>query len=494
MKDEMKDIDQLFREKLGASSGKYQAGYWTKMEALLAGNGASALWRNVRNASMLLLVAGILAIDFLVPKETLRYNHKNTAVPATVVQETTIASAAEPVAENQILVTEKTVQGSAAPEQTKITSTNPGKKETAQGSIVKSDKPDEHSSEAIVEEMTISSEENVAQQVEETVAEEIENKAGQTEEVAVASNEDLEANEEKQETEGTESSPVEELAETAVLAAEDEIGPLLAKDAASRFFIGATAYGGSALRMLSSDDGDLVTRKEAEEKAGLYTSTQVHLGYSFGNWSIITGIGQWTQEEKLSYTNQLNGSLPVDNGFWDINSQTITTVDSNWVIAGIYQGYWNYDSTSVTYLDSTYVTQWDTAFGAYDTSMAQYNGAHRLRYIEVPIMASCRLQLNKFDLEFSAGMSFGFYSASSGKSYLNAEQSAVLNSGDQKALFQSPVYSALFGVGIAYPISRHWELLAQAQGRYTMNSVTTPNAWIQRYLQYGLGAGVRFRF
>ena len=57
MKDEMKDIDQLFREKLGASSGKYQADYWTKMEALLAGNGASALWRNVRNAGDAAMVA-----------------------------------------------------------------------------------------------------------------------------------------------------------------------------------------------------------------------------------------------------------------------------------------------------------------------------------------------------------------------------------------------------------------------------------------------------
>jgi hypothetical protein len=77
---------------------------------------------------------------------------------------------------------------------------------------------------------------------------------------------------------------------------------------------------------------------------------------------------------------------------------------------------------------------------------------------------------------------------------LNSEQSAVLSSNEQKSLFQSPVYSALFGVGIAYPISRHWELLAQAQGRYTLNSVTNTTAWSQRYLQYGLGAGVRYRF
>lgn len=248
------------------------------------------------------------------------------------------------------------------------------------------------------------------------------------------------------------------------------------------------------MRMLSSDDNDLEARKESEEKAGLYTSAQIHLGYSFGKWSIMTGIGQWTQEEKLSYTNQLNGSLPVDNGFWDINTQIITTVDSNWVIDGIYQGHWNYDSTSVTYVDSTYITQWDTAFGAYDTAMAAYNGTHRLRYIEVPIMASYRLPLKKFDLELSAGMSFGFYSSSSGKSYLNADQSAVLSSNEQKSLFQSPVYSALLGVGIAYPISRHWELLAQAQGRYTLNSVTNPNTWSQRYLQYVLGAGIRYRF
>jgi hypothetical protein len=287
---------------------------------------------------------------------------------------------------------------------------------------------------------------------------------------------------------------MEEKAETQVMEAEDEIDPLLTKDAASRFFVGAMGYGGSAMRMINSEDSDLEARKEAEEKTGLYTSAQIQLGYSFGNWSIMTGIGQWTQEEKLSYTNQLNGNLPVDNGFWDINSQTITMVDSNWVIDGIYQGHWNYDSTSVTYVDSTYITQWDTAFGAYDTSMAAYNGTHRLRYIEVPIMASYRLPLKKFDLELSAGMSFGFYSSSAGKSYLNAEQSAVLNSGEQKALFQSPVYSALFGVGIAYPISRHWELLAQAQGRYTLNSVTNTTAWSQRYLQYGLGAGVRYRF
>lgn len=490
----MKDIDQLFREKLGASSGKYQAGYWTKMEALLAGQGASALWRNVRNASMLLLLAGIVAIDFFVPKETIRYTPTNTVVQAAEAQEATIATTEEPVAENQILVTEKTAQSSAALEQPKMASTNLGKKETAQVLIIKTDEQYENSSEGIVEETTIASEENIAQHEEETIATAIENEAEQSEEVAIVSNNANEETEEKQETEETESSPVEESVETAALASEEEIDPLLAKDAASRFFIGAMGYGGSAMRMLSSDDSNLVTRKEAEERAGLYTSAQIHLGYSFGKWAITTGIGQWTQEEKLSYTNQLNGNLPVDNGFWDISSQTITTVDSNWIIEGIYQGYWNYDTTSVTYVDSTYITQWDTAFGTYDTSMAAYNGAHRLRYIEVPIMASYRMPLKKFDLEFSAGMSFGFYSTSSGKSYLNAEQSAVLNSGEQKALFQSPVYSALFGVGIAYPIFRHWELLAQAQGRYTLNSVTNPGAWNQRYLQYGLGLGLRYRF
>lgn len=495
MKDEMKDIDQLFREKLGASSGKYQAGYWTKMEALLAGQGASALWRNVRNASMLLLLAGIVAIDFFVPKETLRYNPTNTVVQASEAQETTITAAAEePVAENQILATEEAAQSSAALEQPKMASTNSGKKEADQASIVKSAEPDENSSEASVEEMTIASEENIAQPEEDTIATEIKSETDQTEEVAVASNEAKEATEEKEETEETESALVEESVETPEIAAEDEIDPLLVKDAASRFFIGAMGYGGSAMRMLSSDDNDLEARKESEEKAGLYTSAQIHLGYSFGKWSIMTGIGQWTQEEKLSYTNRLNGSLPVDNGFWDINTQIITTVDSNWVIDGIYQGHWNYDSTSVTYVDSTYITQWDTAFGVYDTSLAAYNGTHRLRYIEVPIMASYRLPLKKFDLELSAGMSFGFYSSSAGKSYLNADQSAVLSSNEQKTLFQSPVYSALFGVGIAYPISRHWELLAQAQGRYTLNSVTNPSAWSQRYLQYGLGAGIRYRF
>ena len=233
-------------------------------------------------------------------------------------------------------------------------------------------------------------------------------------------------------------------------------------------------------------------RNAHETQNGSFTGgLSVQLGYR--NWTLNTGVYQYSIREDVQYPTALDVLKGVDNSHWNVNQNWSYKVDSTWVIDTIYVGHWQVDTNWSVNYDSTFVEQWDsTLVNEENPELAKNNGIKTISYAEVPVIFGRSFKMNKLVLDLQAGMSFGFLTKVEGAQYINQSVTnlATENQVDQ---FNRVVYSGILRVGLRFGLTQNLEAGIYPSLRYTFNSVLKPNYGEQRYLGYGLQFGLYYR-
>jgi hypothetical protein len=213
------------------------------------------------------------------------------------------------------------------------------------------------------------------------------------------------------------------------------------------------------------------------------------------NWLFSTGVYQTTVNEDINYPGTLNVLTGVDNGFWDVQEIWNYSVDSNWVIAGIYQGYWNYDTAwSLTY-DSTYTEQWDSVYTEKeDPDVAANNGRHSMSYIEIPLMAGRSFGGEKLRFEIQAGGAIGILTGTEGSIYINPRLDGLVAPNNHQEQFREWQFNLMLRAGVRYDITPQIQATLFPALRYSLTNALASDGIKQRYLGYGLNIGISYRF
>lgn len=124
---------------------------------------------------------------------------------------------------------------------------------------------------------------------------------------------------------------------------------------------------------------------------------------------------------------------------------------------------------------------------------------NRYRFYDIPVVAGYEVDLADFLFSINGGVAINLMASRSGTIY-NLDQKSKLdlsnNSVEGKSFFRNQVGLSLVGsFGLNYKLSRGLMLLAEPSVRYYLGSVTTDAYPLkQKYLQFGLIAGLRYQF
>ncbi len=206
---------------------------------------------------------------------------------------------------------------------------------------------------------------------------------------------------------------------------------------------------------------------------------ELSLEYHFKpHWGAQIGLSYNHTTESQTY-NYLN---PVHHSYWDYTTSEITVQDRTWFLGG-----WHYYEP---YQDTITDTAWVTKI---DTSSAQLLSEHQIRLIEIPVLLTYNIAVNRWNFQVASGASFGFFAGSSGMVLVDNDN--VQEQSASKKLFNSVQYNYLLRTQVAYSISEHWQLSARPQMKMNLNSMYKSNSsHYQKYLFYGVNAGIIYRF
>jgi len=124
---------------------------------------------------------------------------------------------------------------------------------------------------------------------------------------------------------------------------------------------------------------------------------------------------------------------------------------------------------------------------------------NRYRFYDIPLVAGYEVDLADFLLSVNGGVAINLMTSRSGTIY-NLDKKSKLdlssNSVEGKNYFRNNVGMSLVGsFGLNYKLNRGLMLLAEPSVRYYLGSVTTDAYPLkQKYLQFGLIAGIRYQF
>ena len=128
-----------------------------------------------------------------------------------------------------------------------------------------------------------------------------------------------------------------------------------------------------------------------------------------------------------------------------------------------------------------------------DTSNATLNATNRIKIVEIPLLVTYNLWMDRWSLQLATGASFGFYSGSTGNVIINGDPRSIQNT--KSSLFNSVQYNYLLSAEVGYSISDHWQLSARPQMKMNLNSMyQNDSGWSQKRVYYGINAGLIYRF
>lgn len=212
------------------------------------------------------------------------------------------------------------------------------------------------------------------------------------------------------------------------------------------------------------------------------------------NWGIQVGISYNNMVEEQAHRGLgvINNSYwnEVDNSYWKYQEQQITINDSTWWLGG----WWHYAPYQDTVIDSTYISKHDQVYVTkYDTTAKNFKSEQKIKLIEVPVLISYNFNIERWTFQLASGMSFGFYSNSSGQIIRPGDPVRLENS--SSSLFHNIQYNYLLQTELGYNITDQWQLTARPQMKMNLNSIyKNESGFRHRYLFYGVNVGVAYRF
>lgn len=218
-------------------------------------------------------------------------------------------------------------------------------------------------------------------------------------------------------------------------------------------------------------------------------SAEYHLN---SHWGIQLGLSYNQVIENQSFDNietyESNYWDVQDNSFWDYQNEVVTT-DGIWWL-----GSWWQTPSNDTLVDSTFVTQFDSNYVQQtDTSNSKLNANHQIKIIEIPLMVTYNIWINRWSVQLATGASIGIYSGSTGHVIINGDPTSIKNT--ESSLFNSIQYNYLLSTEVGYTITNHWQISLRPQMKMNLNSMyKNDSGFAQKFLYYGVNAGLVYRF
>ena len=224
---------------------------------------------------------------------------------------------------------------------------------------------------------------------------------------------------------------------------------------------------------------NLKTAENRISTSAIDKNIELSVEYHFKpHWGAQIGLSYNETTESQSY-NYLNST---DNSFWNYTTRNITIQDRTWWLGG-----WHYYAP---YQDSVIDTVWVQKL---DTANAQLNTEHVIKMIEIPFLITYNIAVNRWNIQVASGASLGFNAGSKGSVLIDNDN--VREESTSKQLFNSVQYNYLLRTQVAYSLTEHWQLSARPQMKMNLNSIyKSSSSQYQKYLFYGVNAGIIYRF
>ena len=236
-------------------------------------------------------------------------------------------------------------------------------------------------------------------------------------------------------------------------------------------------------------DGNVeyVSRREKEEKNILAHGFGINVSMSRNNFSYGTGIEYSYFGEKNSYDAYSRQTQYIQSGSWQTYTHVVTDIDTAYI-----SGLQWFLETQVSQLDSTYETRIDTNYiNKYDPSISDRNSVNKIQYIEIPLMLSYRIPINKFDIGISVGISPVWIFSQRGH-YLKQDLGGVESIRETKP-FNSFLINGRLGLDVSYHLSPRIRIFVSPAWKTNLSSITKSNqGFSQKYSALGLQLGAAY--
>lgn len=230
-----------------------------------------------------------------------------------------------------------------------------------------------------------------------------------------------------------------------------------------------------------------------------FTSNHVEIAfdvsYNFNpRIGIQSGLHYVQYDETQNYSSTTSFNLETievtDNSYWNYQDLEVVLTDSTWFLGG----WWYFDPYTDTIVDSNYVSVLDSVINTEKIEETTSNEAkNRVRYFEIPVLFTYSIWHKRWNFQFAAGPSFGFYLNSDGK-LINLNEPMQPTAID-KSVLNALQYNMVLQTDISYAVSDRWNIIARPNIRMNLNSGLSNAAPYQpKYFRYGLNVGVGFHW
>lgn len=223
---------------------------------------------------------------------------------------------------------------------------------------------------------------------------------------------------------------------------------------------------------ISGYDSEYLAFRNSNESNKPGVSLGVDLRLHIKNWIISTGLAYSVYNQSRSYKYNYEEYSPEDS-YYDY--------DTTWA--------WFFDPPDIgipimTGVDSTWVD-------VYNSMVIDNSGTNQMKYFEIPIMVGYTINSNLFAFEINAGVSGGFlvYSDVKVPDFNNPDDIVTVEQ------MNSTILNFVANASFYYHISRRTSLFVSPYYKQNLNSVFSVDYPVNQKLKtYGLNFGINMRF
>ena len=230
--------------------------------------------------------------------------------------------------------------------------------------------------------------------------------------------------------------------------------------------------------------GNMWSNNLVKNENGIIQNTQnrdleLSLEYHFKpHWGVQIGASYNQVIENQSYYFK----EVVDQSFWENQSTVINVQDSTWWLGGWYY----YAPHQETVNDTVLVNKFDTV-------NANIQAENRVQIMEIPVLLTYNLPINRWNIQIASGGSIGVLAQTAGDLLLTEDH--VMKKSTSLDLFNSFQFNYLLQTEVVYGLTDHWLMSVRPQLKLNLNSMYQGNSGFnQKYLFYGVNAGIVYRF
>lgn len=226
-----------------------------------------------------------------------------------------------------------------------------------------------------------------------------------------------------------------------------------------------------------SEFTNLVKIREKGESPVLTFSPALEIRYNFNNVFIQSGIQYQKYGEKLDFS----------------TSEIIKELNDKWLIHdSLYYVRDSINPPGSWHLDTIWFHIIDTS---YRTKKYTFKKTNSYNYFEIPLLIGKQIQLNRFSIEVSTGISFGFLLKSDAEILATDQKTAILLKDEKSPYLNTLMLNYLFRLSLRYQLNERWSIFVSPNIKYNIGNIFNENQYPikQNYLLYGIGSGLIYK-